>query len=477
MSNAETSPRYRWLVLAITTVGVLMVAIDTTVVILALPPIIQDLHSNLINAIWVILSYIFVTTVLLLALGRVADLYGRVRLYNLGFAIFTIGSALCGFSRTDWELIGARVIQGVGGALMLVNAWAILTETFPPGERGLALGVNSMTFGIGGIIGPVLGGVILAIASWRWVFFINVPIGLFGTFFAYRYLRECARPQQEERLDLPGVITFSISLFTLLLALMLGIQLGWHARPVLLLAGTFLVTLPLFILWERHVPYPALDAQLFCSRVFDFSVLAASFQSLALFAVQFLIVFYLQAVRGDTPLHAALLLLPMPIASAITGPIGGRLSDKIGARIPATVGLLLQACGIYWLTSLTINSSYIHIAIGLALTGLGGGLFFSPNTSAAMGTAPQERLGVAAATLATLRNVGTVMSFAVALAVAAGSIPRQTMLQIFVGTSVHLATPLRIAFVDGLRAALHVSVVVCLFAAGMSLVRGREQTR
>ena len=175
------------------------------------------------------------------------------------------------------------------------------------------------------------------------------------------------------------------------------------------------------------MPFPALDARLFCSRVFVFSVLAASFQSLALFAVQFLIVFYLQAVRGDTPLHAALLLLPMPIASAITGPIGGRISDKIGARIPATVGLLLQAGGIYWLTSLTINSSYMHIAIGLALTGLGGGLFFSPNTSAAMSTAPPERLGIAAATLATLRNVGTVMSFAVALAVAAGSIPRQTM--------------------------------------------------
>ena len=138
--SGNASSRYRWLVLAITTVGVLMVAIDTTVVILALPPIIQDLHSNLVNAIWVIMSYIFVTTVLLLALGRVADLYGRVRLYNLGFAIFTIGSALCGFSRTDWELIGSRVIQGVGGALMLVNAWAILTETFPPGQRGPGAG-------------------------------------------------------------------------------------------------------------------------------------------------------------------------------------------------------------------------------------------------------------------------------------------------------------------------------------------------
>ena len=471
----ETSPRYKWIVLAITTVGVLMVAIDTTVVILALPSIIQELHSNLVSAIWVIMSYIFVTTILLLALGRVADLYGRVRLYNWGFAIFTIGSALCGFSATDGELIAARVVQAVGGALMLVNAWAILTETFPPGQRGFAMGINSMTFGVGGIIGPVLGGLILAVASWRWVFFINIPIGVLGTVLAYHYLRETAKPNEEERLDALGAATFSICLLALLAALMLGIQLGWRARIVEWAGGAFGVTLLFFLFWERRVAFPALDVRLFRSRVFDFAVLAASFQSLALFAVQFLIVFYLQAVRGDTPLHAALLILPMPIASAITGPIGGRISDRIGARVPATLGVLLQAFGVYWLSHLTIDSAYEQIAVGLALTGLGGGLFFSPNTSAAMSTAPPERLGVAAATLATLRNVGTVMSFAVALAVAAGSIPRQTMLQIFVGTSaVHLPTPLMLAFVDGLRAALHLSVAICLVAAAMSLIRGTE---
>jgi len=468
-------PSYKWIVLTVTTVGVLMVAIDTTVVILALPSIIADLHTNLVSAVWVIMSYIFVTTVLLLALGRVADLYGRVRLYNWGFAIFTIGSALCGFSHTDWALISSRVVQGIGGALMLVNAWAILTETFPPGQRGMAMGINSLTFGVGGIIGPVLGGAILAIASWRWVFFINIPIGILGTFFSYRCLQESARPLSEERLDVLGAAAFSLSLFSLLLAIMLGIQLGWLSPLVLILTGIFVLTLLLFIFWERRVPYPALDMRLFHSRVFDFCVLAASFQSLALFAVQFLIVFYLQAVRGDTPLHAAILLLPMPIASAIAGPISGRVSDKIGPRLPSTLGLLLQAFGVYWLSSLTLTSSYLHIAIGLALTGLGGGFFFSPNTSAAMSTAPPERLGVAAATLATLRNIGTVMSFAVTLAVAAGSIPRDIMLQLFVGTSVNLSVPLQQAFVDGLRTALHVSAILCLIAATFSMVRGQEK--
>ncbi|HEY3341328.1 MAG TPA: MFS transporter, partial [Anaerolineae bacterium] len=378
----ELSPRYKWIVLTILTIGVLMVAIDTTVVILALPPIITELHTNLINAIWVIMSYIFVTTVLLLTLGRVADIYGRERLYNWGFAIFTLGSALCGFSVTAWQLIAARVVQGMGGALMLVNSWAILTETFPPNQRGIAMGINSMTFGLGGILGPVLGGFILTIATWRWVFFINIPIGIAGTFFAYRYLRVHARECHGEKLDILGASAFSIGLLALLLAMMLGIELRWYSPPILILFGVFVVMLAFFARWEARVDFPALDLGLFHSRVYTFSVLAATFQSLALFAVQFLIVFYLQAVRGDTPLRAALLLLPMPVALAIVGPLGGRLADKIGARPPATVGVLLQGAGVYWLSTITLNSTYLHIAIGLALAGIGGGLFFSPNTSA-----------------------------------------------------------------------------------------------
>ncbi len=477
MAEPTVSPRYKWIVLAIVTVGVLMVAIDSTVVVLALPNIIIELHSNLVDMIWVIMSYIFVTTVLLLALGRVADLYGRVRLYNWGFALFTVGSALCGFAMTDRQLIAARVFQGMGGALMLVNAVAIITEVFPAGQRGTALGINSMTFGLGGVLGPVLGGFILTFADWRWVFFINIPIGIVGTYLAYCVLHESARARAEETLDVVGSLAFSLSLLALLFAAMEGLQSGWFSPYVLILLLIFLLTLALFVGWERRVDFPALDLRLFADRAFTFSVLAAAIQALAIFAVQFLVVFYLQAVRGDSPLTAAFLLLPMPLAIVVAGPLGGRISDRIGARIPATVGLVLQAAGVYWLSTLTTTTPYLHIAVGLALTGFGGGLFFSPNTSAAMNTAPRDRLGVANATLATMRNVGTVASFALALAVAAGSIPRDQMLQIFVGTSVHLGSPVMAAFVQGLRAALSVSVVICLLAAAMSAVRGKEAKR
>jgi len=470
-------PGYKWVVLSITTIGVLMAAIDNTIVILALPAMMTELHSNLVAMIWVLMAYIFVSTVLLLALGRIADIYGRVRLYNFGFAIFTLGSCFCGLSQSGHMLIGARVFQGAGGALMLVNAWPIITEAFPPNQRGMAMGINSMTSGLGGVIGPVLGGLILSIASWRWIFFINIPIGIAGTYFGYIRLKKMPRPRAGEHLDWLGAITFSIGLFALLYALTQGIQLGWTSSTIIGLFAFFIVSIAFFVFWEHRAKCPALDLTLFQNRVYDFSVLAATFQSLAIYAVQFLIVFYLQAVRGYDPLTAALLLLPMPLGLAITGPFGGRLSDKIGARVPATVGLLIQAGGVYWLSTLTATSHYSIIAIGLILTGIGGGLFYSPNTSAAMSTSPRDRLGVASATLATLRNAGMVTSFAIALAVAASAMPRAIMLKVFIGTASHLGSKLMVTFVDGMNSALRVSVGLSVIAALMSLVRGREGRR
>ena len=358
---------------------------------------------------------------------------------------------------------------------MMVNSWAIITETFPPNERGTAMGINSMIFGLGGIIGPVLGGLILAFASWRWIFYINIPVGVAGTVAGYLYLREQTKPPAGEKLDAIGSVCFSAALFALLLALTRGNQAGWTSPPILALLGSFAVGLCFFLYWERRIPFPALDLNLFKSRLYDFSVLSAAFQSLATYSVQFLVVFYLQAVKGDPPILAALLLLPMPLGYGLMAPLSGRLSDRIGARIPATAGLLLQAAGVYALSTTAVRSGYAHVAIGLALTGLGGGLFFPPNTSSAMGAADRRRLGVAAAALTTLRNTGMVVSYASALAVAAGSIPRALMLNLFIGTPVLLGAPLMAAFVEGMDAALRVSLVLCLCAAALSYVRGRER--
>jgi EmrB/QacA subfamily drug resistance transporter len=477
-TGARGRIEYKWIALSVTTIGALMAAIDSTIVILALPDMMVKLHADLVEMVWVIMAYILISTVFLLTFGRVADMFGRVRMYNLGFVVFTIGSALCGLSQNATQLILFRLVQGAGAALMMVNSPAILTEAFPPDERGRALGINGITWALGGIVGPLLGGLILSTANWRWIFYINVPIGIIGTLWGYRALHEISKPRHGEKFDILGSITFSLGLIALLLALNLGIDYGWTSLPILSLFVLFVIMLALFFSWEQRAANPVLDLSLFQNRVYNFSVLAAMLQSLAMFAVDFLIVFYLQGVRGYSPLTAALLLIPLPLVSAVVGPLSGLLADHIGARIPATVGVLVQAAALVWfITWLSPTTSYWQIAVGLALMGLGGGLFWSPNTSAAMNSAPLPRLGIASATLATLRQTGMVTSFAVALAVAAGSLPHQVVMNLFIGTNVTLGSQSMQAFILGIKNAFLVSTFLCLVAAGFSFVRGRENRK
>ncbi len=302
-----------------------------------------------------------------------------------------------------------------------------------------------------------------------------MPIGILGTVWGYLALKEKSTRNRTESFDLGGAALFSLGLVALLFALTLGIQMSWTSLPILSLFVLFVVMLAVFFIRERRVANPVLDLSLFRNRVYSFSVVSAMLQSLAMFAVNFLIVFYFQGVRGYSPLTAALFLIPLSIVSAVTGPLSGLLADRIGARLPATVGLLLQAAGLVWLVvTLTPTTAYGSIAFGLVLVGLGGGLFFSPNTSAAMNGAPRHRLGIASATLATLRQTGMVTSFALALAVAAGSLPRDAMMQLFVGTNVTLGSQTMQAFVIGIRNAFLVSIALCMLAAGFSLVRGKE---
>lgn len=468
---------YKWIVLSVTTIGALMAAVDSTIVILGLPSMMVSLHADLVSMIWVIMAYILVSSIFLLTFGRVADLFGRVRMYNLGFLVFTVGSALCGFATSAGSLIIFRLVQGSGAAMMVVNSTALITEAFPPNERGRALGINAVTWAAGGVLGPILGGLILAGGDWRWIFFINVPIGLFGAAWSYLALKETSSRGKGEKFDPPGAISFSIGLTALLMALTLGIQYGWSSPVILVLFIAFAAALVFFLYWERRAASPVLDFSLFKPRVYTFSALTAMMQSLALFSVNFLIVFYLQGVRGYGPLQAALLLIPLPIVTSIVGPLSGILADHIGARIPATAGLLLQAAALFLFTRLTATTSYLEIALELALMGIGGGLFYPSNTSAAMNAAPTRRLGVASATLATLRQAGMVTSFALSLAVAAASLPRDVMLQLFVGTNVTLGSKVTQDFVIGMHSAFAVSIALCLVAACLSLIRGKEDRR
>jgi EmrB/QacA subfamily drug resistance transporter len=469
-------PAYKWIALYVTTIGSLMVAIDSTIVILALPNMLQDLHSNLVRMTWVIIGYLLVNTVLQLTFGRMADMFGRVRMYNIGFIIFTIGSVLCGFASSDSMLIGSRLLQGVGGAMLSANAMAIITEVFPANQRGQAMGINAVTWGAGSVLGPVLGGLILAVTSWRWIFLVNLPIGIIGTLAAYLLLHDIAPNPRGERFDILGAFLFTVGLVSLLLGLTDGIGSSLLAPPILAMLIVGIVALVLFIIRERSVSYPMLDLHLFDNRLYAFSVSAATLQSLAIFAVNFLLIFYLQGVRGYSPLTAAFLILPLSVLTSIVGPLSGRLADKIGGAIPATVGLVLQGAALVLLALLSPTTPYWILALALSLMGIGGGLFWSPNTSTTMGAAPRNRLGVASATLNTMRNVGMVFSFAVALAVAADSMPPAVVNQVFLGTVAHLSFAIASAFTGAMSHAFFASIVIIAIAFAFSAVRGGRRT-
>jgi EmrB/QacA subfamily drug resistance transporter len=456
---------YKWVALAVTTVGALMFAIDSSIVVLALPSIMTDLHADLVSLIWILMGYSLMSTVALLTFGRLADLVGRVRMYNLGFVVFTIASALCGLSTSVEQLIIFRVLQGIGGAMLLANSMAIITEAFPPQERGKAMGINSVVWAVGNVAGPLVGGLILAGASWRWIFLVNLPIGIVATLAALLLLREISARNVGESFDVVGAALFSIALVSLLLALNRGIGLGFTSPLILGLFAAWFAFSIAFYLWNRAAAHPVLDFRLFASRVFSAAVGTATFQSLSIFAVTLLIVYYLEVVQGQAPLAAALALVPLSVVNSLVGPLGGVLSDRLGQRRPVMLGMLLQTCGLIVLSTLQVGSSYVHVVLGLVLVGVGGGLFWAPSTSAAMGAAPRNRLGVASATLATWRNTGMVVSYALSLAIAAASVPADAQNQLFLGQSVHLPAAVAADFVAGMRSTFHLSIAILVATA------------
>jgi EmrB/QacA subfamily drug resistance transporter len=462
---------YKWVAFSVTSIGVLMSAIDSTVVVLGLPVMVQDLHASLVSMIWVIMGYTLVSTACLLVLGRIADMFGRVRMYNVGFVVFTVASLLCGLSRTGGQLIGARLLQGLGSALLMVNSMAIITEAFPATERGMALGMNSVVWNAGSILGPLLGGALLSAFSWRALFFVNLPIGALGTVMAYVRLRELSRRPAERAFDFVGATVFTASLTAILLVLTEGLQVGFASPGILALVAFGLGGIAAFYRWEHRTRSPVLNFRLFANRLFGTAVLAASFQAIGMFSINFLIAYFLEAVKGQPPLTTALLMLPAPLISSVVGPYCGRWSDRVGPRLPATAGALIQSGAVLWLAFLRTGSPLWSVVVPLAVMGFGGGMFWPPNTSAALGAAPAEQLGVASATLTTMRNVGCLMSYALSIVVAAESLPPAIMNALFLNTAITLGGPDMAAFTRGMDHAFGLGCAFALVAAVVSGLR------
>lgn len=475
-SLAETKQQnsYQWTALSVTTVGALLASIQGSALLIALPNILAELHATFLTIIWVLLGYLLIVTVLTPIVGRLADLWGRKRLYNAGFVAFTIGSLMAGLAQPQFhggDLIVGRVIQGLGAALLITNSTVIVTDAFRKGQIGLGLGVNQIAGAAGFLIGPIIGG-LLTEFSWRWVFLFNVPIGIFGALWGMWRLREPVRPLERQPIDWFGAITLSIGLFGILLALsMLGFPLLPQAVTIAILV-IGIVSLVLFVAIEPRIKVPLIQLRLFRSRLFALANLSGLLNGIARGAVLFLLIFFLQGPYGKDPLSAGLMLTPFGAAFMIIGPLSGRLSDRVGSRLLTPIGLGISAVGLFGLTTINQFTPYWLLAVYMALMGGGSGFFVSPNTNAIMSSVEPHTRGAAAGILNMLNNTGSMLSIAIVFPLALSQIPFQAIQQVFItgGGMGHFASAIPL-FLSGLHRAFLVSFMLSVIAAIVAVLR------
>ncbi len=428
---------YKWIALSNTTLGILMAAINGTILIISLPAIFRGLQVNPLQSnqtsllLWILLGFNVATTILLVSFGRLSDAHGRVKLYNLGFAVFTFGSILLFLTpgvgiAGEWELTIFRFVQGIGGAFLFANSAAILTDAFPVEERGFALGLNQIAAIGGGIIGLVVGG-LLSVVDWRLVFLVSVPVGLAGTIWAYIALRETAVTRESKRIDWLGNITFGLGLLGVLIGLTYSILpygahvTGW-SNPFVIWSLILGVALLIgFIVIESFVPDPMFHLNLFRNRAFAAGNISGLLAAVARGGLQFMMIIWLQGIWlplhgvsfANTPLDAGLDTIPQMVGFFLAGPISGRLSDRYGSRWFATIGMLVSAAGFFALNTLHADFSYWVFAFYIFMIGIGMGLFSSPNTSSIMSSVPARYRGVASGMRATFMNAGMMLSMGV----------------------------------------------------------------
>jgi EmrB/QacA subfamily drug resistance transporter len=435
-AGAVTSDRYKWIALVNTTMGVLMVTIDGSIVLIALPDIFRGikldplLPGNSFYLLWMILGFLVVTSVLVVSLGRLGDMYGRVRIYNLGFAIFTFFSLLLTVSWMTGRagaifLIVMRIFQGVGGAMLFANSSAILTDAFPPHQRGMAMGINGVAATSGTFIGLVLGG-ILGPISWRLVFLVSVPVGLFCTVWAYTMLHDVVPPRKTS-IDWAGNLTFAVGLIAVMVGITYGIEpyrgntMGWTSPAVLAELGVGVALLIAFVIIETHTAEPMFRLPLLRIRAFTAGTIASFLAAVGRGGLMFMLIIWLQGIWlplhgydfARTPLWAGIYMLPLTVGFFIAGPISGVLSDRYGARPFATAGMLCQGLAFLLLELLPVDFSYWVFALLLLIMGLANGLFMSPNRAAVMNSLPIEHRGAGSGMSSTFQNSAQVLSIGI----------------------------------------------------------------
>jgi EmrB/QacA subfamily drug resistance transporter len=464
---------YKWWALSCTSLGMLLATINSGTLIIALPDLERSLHTSLLELVWVILVYMIASTVLVLSAGRLSDQFGRKQAYIWGFLMFAAASLGAGFSGSGTELIIWRVLQGIGGAFLFANSAAIVTDAFPRNQLGVAMGTNTMVAAVGLVIGPVLGGALVAI-SWHWVFWFNVPFGLAGSAWAYLILHEQSGRSEDTAFDSAGTITFLIGLTGLVLGISKGGISGWGSPVVIggLIAAA--VFLPIFVLVERRHRQPMLDLSIFSNRLFSAASGAAFLNGLSRFALMFLFVFYFQGVQGDSPITAGIKLAPLALGMLVASPLAGVYADRRGSRTLASMGMLVTAIGLGLMTTLERDSSYAASCLYLFVVGIGSGMFNSPNTAAMMGVVAPHRRGIASGARILVQNTGAVLSIAFVIAVVTSSVPKTVLFAVFSGLAHGISTAQLTPFISNMHTALWCLTAVSILGAVVSAARPKH---
>ena len=457
----------KWWTLASVSFALFMIMLDNTVVNVALPAIQRDLGIDVAELEWVVTGYALSFAVLMLTGGKLADMLGRRRIFLTGLAVFTFSSLLCGLAGSAELLIGARVLQGAGAAFMMPATLSIITATFPPRERGAALGIWAGVSAMALAIGPLVGGLITEHISWNWIFYINVPVGLAGLVAARLIIRESRDTSHEQRLDLPGLVTSGVALFALVYALIEANSRGWTSPLILGLFALAAVAGTAFVLLELHQRLPMFDITLFRNPTFAGANTVALLVSLAMFGVFFFISLYMQNVLGYSAVRAGVSFLPMTVLIILVAPFAGRASDRLGSRWLMTAGMTLVGFSLLVFAQLQTDSPYLMLLPGMILGGVGMASTMTPMTAAALSSVPVDKAGVGSGMLNTFRQVGGSVGIALMGAIlASGS-----------NTALAAGATKVDAFMNGLHHALYVAAVIALAGAATAFATVRSHAR
>ncbi len=462
------------LILVNVCIGQFIVGLDQRALLVALPTLTESFRTNLTTIQWTLLIYDLTLVGLVITLGRLGDLFGRRRIYTGGFLLFILGSALCGLSRSPAQLILFRALQAIGGSMIVANGRAIVYVSLPSEQRGKALGIISTAFHIGFLTGPTLGGFLIDTIGWRWIFYINLPIGIWGAYLAWRIMEETRGDAKEGAIDFPGALLLLLTNSLFIYAMNQLPHLGWSHPTVLMITSLSVVTLALFVMTELRTKTPILSFSLFRSRLFSASMLSLFFITSTQAAIGFLMPFYLQNIRGFSPFQMGWIIIANSVVIVLMAPVAGWLSDRFGSRLLCTAGSALIVVGQFFIASLNLTSSIPRMIFPLALSGLGWAFFNAPNQSAILGSVPMEKAGTASGMTATTARTGGAMGISLSATLFTYGLTAAGLTQLQIESPQSWSASPEI-FVRSFNHAVHMINFLTLLSVFFSAVRGSRK--